>query len=239
MGVITLNGKTSTSIGLQVEIPPDYEIPERIYEPIHVPGRNGDIVMDTGAYANVERIYQISIGDSNGDFSTMANNISQWLHSAPGYIRLEDTYEPNYYKLVRYGEGNSIINILQQAGRATLTFDRKPQRFLKTGETAITVNTGSATINNPTNFSSKPLIVVNGTGPGTITIGDYIISITQLSSYMHIDCEVEDAFKGAINMNSYISLNKDDFPVLEPGNTVVSYTGSITSLVITPRWWTI
>lgn len=237
MGVVTFNGITSKSIGIEVEVPPDYDIPERIYETLHVPGRNGDIIMDTGSYKNSSRVYQVCLGSDGGNFATLANKISGWLHSAPGYLKLEDSYTPDYFMLARYGESNSITNIYQQAARASLTFDRQPQRFLKIGDIPVTVTTSKA-FTNPTKFDSKPLIRVNGNGDGTITCGAYTISITNLSGYMYIDSNLEDAFKEAMNMNRYVTV-PNGFPILKPGNTTISYTGGIMGIVVTPRWWTI
>ena len=237
MGVITLNGKTSTSIGLQVESPPDYDIPERIYETTHVPGRNGDIVMDTGSYRNSTRTYEVSIGSEGGNFAALSSSIAQWLHSAAGYVRLEDSYTPDYYMLARYAEGNSIVNILGQAGRATLNFDRKPQRFLKSGDTPVTITT-TKMLKNPTLYESKPLIKIIGDGEGTVSIGSYTIGVTRLSAYMYIDSDIEDVYKDALNMNNYVTLT-NGFPLLKPGNNSISFTGGIESVEITPRWWTI
>lgn len=47
MGVITFNGIASDKLGIQVEHPPGYETPKKDYEIVHVPGRNGDVYIDT------------------------------------------------------------------------------------------------------------------------------------------------------------------------------------------------
>ena len=46
MGVIVFNGISSKDVGIEVETFPEYTIPEREYEAIHVPGRNGDVIID-------------------------------------------------------------------------------------------------------------------------------------------------------------------------------------------------
>lgn len=238
MGVITLNGVTSTSIGLVIEVPPDYEIPERIYERTPVPGRNGEVVMDTGSFSNVDRTYQIAIGQEGGDFSVLSNKITGWLYSGIGYVRLEDSYEPLYYKEAMYVGTNNIVNILQQAGRATLTFNRKPQRFLKTGDAPILISEPK-TIPNPTNYISKPIIKINGNGSGVVDIGPYKITISTLNGYMYVNSDIEDCYKDSfLNTNEYVTLSKG-FPLLYPGNTKVSFSGGITSVEVTPRWWVI
>ena len=193
--------------------------------------------MDTGAYANSSRSYIMSIGKEGADFGVLANRVSTWLNSSPGYQRLEDSYLPNYFCLARYVGPTNITNILQQAGRATITFDRYPQRFLKTGDVAVTVPNDTS-ITNPTTFPAKPLIRINGNGDGRIEIGDYTIDITGLSGFMYIDCENEQCYKDAINTNNNVTLAYG-FPILKKGNTYLKYRGGITSVVITPRWWTL
>ena len=153
MGVIIFNGLSSIDYGIQVEHPPEYEIPEREYNIISVPGRNGDLVMDNGSYKNVVRSYQISVGSLDKDYVTMANNVAKWLRGTSGYARLEDSYEPAYYKIASYSESNILSNIHQQAGRMTINFNRKPQRFLKSGDLK-TIITKTSSIVNPTDYSS-------------------------------------------------------------------------------------
>ena len=47
-----------------------------------------------------------------------------------------------------------------------------------------------------------------------------------------------DAFKGSTNCNANIVLTNGKFPELPPGDIAISTTG-LSSLVVTPRWWTI
>ena len=237
MGIITFNGITSESVGIVVERPPDYDVPERIYEMTPVPGRNGDVAMDTGAYKNSSRVYDIAIGAHNGNFSLLARKMTGWLHQAPGYLRLEDSYDNTVFMLAKCSETNSIVNILQQAGRATITFDRKPQRFLKTGAETTTI-TKSTVFTNPTSEIAKPLLKVYGTGNGngTVTVGTNVMTLTGVTSYIFIDSEIEDCYKDTINMNNNVAM-PDDFPVLKPGNTTISFTGNIIKIDVIPRWW--
>lgn len=117
----------------------------------HIPGRNGDVYIDKGSYQNTTRSYDIAVGDSDRSFISMANMVSEWLHSASGYSRLEDSYEPEYYRMAVYKEENNIQNILDHAGRTTIQFDCKPQRFLKLGDIEIYVTT-EIVLRNPTGF---------------------------------------------------------------------------------------
>lgn len=237
MGVITFNGIASDKLGIQVEHPPGYETPKKDYEIVHVPGRNGDVYIDKGSYQNISRTYDIAVGSVGGDFTTLANKISEWLYAPIGYARLEDTYEPDYYRLASYSDTMDVKNILKQAGRVTISFDCKPQRFLKSGEQTIKL-TAKGTLTNPTKFDALPTITVKGSGKGVLQIGNYTITISEINSSITIDCELQDAYNGTANRNSSVTLN-NGFPKLIPGSNAISFSGGITSVEVIPKWWTL
>ena len=234
MGVIIFNNKSSADCRIQVAHPPGYAYPERDYTITHIPGRNGDIIQDNGCYKNVERTYEVSFDVPNEDFATYANAVSAWLHSTTGYARLEDSYEPNYYRMATYQESNIFENLYNQAGTATIVFECKPQRFLKTGDNIIAIQ-NSLTIMNPTGFEAYPLFKVTGTS-GVLTVNGNSITFSSIDGFVMLDCELQDAYKENINKNSTIS---GTFPVLKSGSNTISWTGGISSVTMKPRWWTI
>lgn len=237
MGVITFNGIASNKLGIQVEHPPGYETPKKDYEIVHVPGRNGDVYIDKGSYQNVSRTYDIAIGSADADFASIANTISEWLYAPVGYARLEDTYELDYYRLAAYSDATDIKNILTHAGRVTIAFDCKPQRFLKSGEKSVTF-TAKGTLSNPTKFEALPTIIVKGSGKGVLQIGKYTVTISDINSLVTIDCELQDAYNGTANRNSTITLS-DGFPKLVSGSNSITFSGGITSVEVIPKWWTL
>lgn len=234
MGVIIFNNKSSADCRIQVAHPPGYAYPERDYTITHIPGRNGDIIQDNGCYKNVERTYEVSFDAPNEDFATYANAVSAWLHSTTGYARLEDSYEPNYYRMATYQESNIFENLYNQAGTATIVFECKPQRFLKTGDNIIAIQ-NNLTIMNPTGFEAYPLFKVTGTS-GVLTVNGNSITFSSINGFVMLDCELQDAYKENINKNSTIS---GTFPVLKSGSNTISWTGGISSVTMKPRWWTI
>ena len=52
MGVVTFNGKSTEELGLIVQFIPSYTFPEREYQTVNIPGRNGDLVLDKGSFRN-------------------------------------------------------------------------------------------------------------------------------------------------------------------------------------------
>lgn len=238
MGVIIFNGKSSKDYQIEVEYFPKYEMPAKNYEIVSVPGRNGDIYIDKGSYTNVSRTYEIAFATfRNNQYTRMANGVSEWLHSASTYARLEDSYEPEYYRLAIYKENTSLDNVLNHGGRTTISFDCKPQRFLKSGDRVI-IFTKNETLKNPTGFDSLPIITIRGTGAGTLQINDSQVLITDIDGFITVNSEIQDAYKDLSNRNSHIVL-PNGFPKLKPGENQISFSESITSVEVIPKWWTL
>ena len=159
MGIITFNGVSSKDIGLEVETFPSYQIPERSYKSITIPGRDGDVLVDTGSFKNTTRSYKVSMATYNlTSYYERMNKVVEWLHSSSGYARLEDSYEPGVYRMAYFKDSLSIENLFDEAGRATINFTCKPQRFLKEGETPIRLETAGQFLVNKTHFTAKPFL---------------------------------------------------------------------------------
>lgn len=235
MGIIKYNGISSESFGIIVEHLPNYQMAEKDYTITHVEGMNGDLIQDNKSYKNVNRDYQIATLYDPESFVINANKVSEWLNSPNTYSRLEDTYEPLYYRKAIFQGPLDIENILGKVGRATISFNCKPQRFLKSGEKKISFDS-SGKIENPTSFSALPIITVHGSGSGTISIGSYIVTISDINTNIVINSVIQDAYWGSENRNSDIFC--DEFPKIERGINNVSFTGGITSIDIIPNWWT-
>lgn len=243
-GLIVFGGGTSTDYGMVVSEAPAFDKPARKQNIFNVPGRNGSILFQDNAWNDTTRIYKVWVDeateeDSGGLFSgTLAERvaaITEWLNSKLGYQRLEDNFEPDYYRLAYYSGGDEFSNAMTAYGEAELKFTCRPERFLKSGESAVTVSNGDAMVN-PTSFASKPLIHIEGSGAVTVSIGGKTISAT-LTDYVNIDCDTMNAYRLASeNKNSIIS---GTFPVLAPGSNTITITGAVTKVTITPRYFTI
>ena len=160
-GTIIFNGTSSEDFGLIVEkLPPSVHASLR-GDLISIPGRNGVIVREDGSFDTYQQEYQISFTQAaqNRDPYAAAREIAVWLLGASGFCRLEDGFEPEHFRLARYSGEYTVDTVLMEYGKATLTFDVQPQRYLKSGETPLTFTGGaSATIMNPTQFEARPLL---------------------------------------------------------------------------------
>lgn len=207
---------------------------ERDVETVDVPGRNGSIVLDNGRFQNVQVTYTMYIPEGSPQ---QLNHLRAYLLSVSSYARLEDTLHPDEFRLARHVSGPTDIIHDRKGASFSLTFDCKPQRFLRTGGLPVTVSGSGLTLYNPTSSDALPLIRAYGAS-GTITVGDVSVTVTGATTYIDIDCDLMDAYEGSTNRNSNITLTDGEFPYLAPGSNNVSFTG-FSYLVITPRWWTL
>ena len=235
-GVIVYGGESSSGYGMVVAEAPAYERPKRKETIFTVPGRNGSIIFQEDAWEDVSRNYRVWLAeDANDTLVEKVDAFEAMLNSKRGYNRLEDNFEPDIYRLAYYSGGNGFSNNLTQYGEANLSFTCRPERFLKSGETPVTVTNGY-TLVNPTKYYSKPLIHIEATGPVGITINGKTISAS-VTDYINIDCDSMDAYRlVAENRNANID---GSFPTIAPGNNTITILGNPSLVNITPRYFTI
>ena len=248
MGTLSFNGVNCKDLGIVVETFPDREYPEKDVTITHIPGAQGDLIIDSENYKNVNRVYNIAILATRKEpFQVVAAKISKWLHSAKGYARLEDSYEPEVFRLAAYSEGNKVTSVLREAGRASVTFQCLPQRYLKLGESVHTL-TSSTTIENPTDQTAYPLFKVTaatGATSGSFTVGDITVTIASIPSVSYIDSESQDCYSETDTINSQVTLTKgaspsDIFPFIPKDGAEITFnTNQIAKIEIVPRWYII
>ena len=246
----TLDGVDSRDFGVYISGQGTFGAPRKAYTYHSVPGRSGDLIGSEKRFENLELHYPAFI---YSNFRQNVSDLRNFLLSRDGYVRLEDTYNPDEFRLASYtGEFAPEVTKRNDAGNFDLVFNCMPQRWLKSGETAIT---GSpADIQNNTQIPARPLIRVYGYG--TLYVGDLTVAISDYTaegaSYIDIDCSTMQAYNGDKLLSKYVSVYKAtnvgygtrdytvDYPTLVPGTTHISKSSVqtyISSWEITPRWW--
>ena len=232
---LIFNGYRSDEFGICRSGNGTYNAPKRKCETITVTGRNGSLKIDSGAFENIQITYECTIVKN---FADNAAAMRSWLLSPAGYCRLEDTYHPDEFRMAHYSSGVDFTDFTQllRAASVTLTFDCKPQRFLKSGENPIY---NPVKIYNPTSFPAKPIIKFRMTAAsGSVSVGECNIAISGMTigDIITIDAETMDAvgsFGG--NVNNGIAVIGD--MLLQPQTYATVSSSGIPDLTITPRWW--
>ena len=157
-GTIIYNGKSSANLGVIVNKLPVIRKPKRKGSTTSIPGRSGDLAREENGYENYVQPYEISITDTQRGISAISGDLAAWLMTARGYIRLEDSFDPDVYRMARFEGPFDIEPIMEQDGKAVIEFDCCPQRYLKSGEKEIEITSSGVILFNPTAQEAYPLI---------------------------------------------------------------------------------
>lgn len=110
-------------------------------------------------------------------------------------------------------------NIWADAGPITLEYGKDPGKLA-----------------NPTLFDARPVFRVFGYG--ALNVGNQVVTIAQNPlDYIDIDSALMDCYCGATNANQYVTFSGNDFPVLPPGVTSITFSNTITQVLVTTNWW--
>lgn len=195
---------SSRTYGVYITGEAVYNAPQRDVEMITIPGRNGTFALDNGRFENIEVSYPAGIfADTEADFRQAISDFRNFLCSRKGYVRLQDEYNPNEYRMAVYKSGLDVDPALLRAGEFNIVFDCKPQRWLTSGETAVTVTSGD-TLTNPTLFESGPLL--EATGNGTIQFNGYEIDFAGVPYGEIVICPDSYAFH---NLSDTVTVTLD------------------------------
>ena len=238
--MITFNGVTSDSLGIIVDGYSSKPIAKRRVESQHIPGRNGDLLIDEGVYDNYTQSYTIYWLPT-----TPPSSVSAWLNQS-GYFKLVDSDFPEYYRMAQVSGPVDPVNHGDCYMEASISFNCKPQWFLNSGNAwnshIITAPDVQVTLENPTNEIALPLVYANKqSNNDTMTIsvnGEQfqLIPYGTTTGY-YIDSELKEVYYSTFNRNGAFV---GKFPTLKPGTNTLVMSGSSGDnayVSIMPRWW--
>ena len=226
-------GLDSRNIGAVVEDMFDVHRPKRNVRTIQVPGRDGRLTQDDSTYDT----YTIS-GKINC-FGAPLSDVYAWL-SGSGDLILGD--EPT--RSIRASATAQIKNTRFRCDGCydslQVSFECQPFRYHieQTEGDDVIITSSPHTVTNPGTYKSAPQMTIEGTGNIVLTIGTQIVEIEELEDGIIIDSEMGDCFDLTKTrlLNSQVTLMDDEFPTLAPGANIISWTGSVEKITITPRW---
>lgn len=136
MGLIFDGVDIEAEFNVMIDGASSWPKPARRSDAVQVPGRNGDLLYDDGAWENVEITYNILV---KAEWITEYERLTEWLCSHVGYFRLEDPdRHPGVYRMAEFtGPINPKTIGYHFAGTFPLEFNCKPQQFLTSGESAL------------------------------------------------------------------------------------------------------
>lgn len=226
------DGENSRDYGVYVTDVEVFGAPTRDVEMISIPGRDGEYALDKGRFNNIEVVYTCALGTgTQSDFNAGVSALRNWLASRKGYKRLEDEINAGEYRMAVFKDGLDVSTLNKETGTFKVNFDCKPQRYLKSGETAVSVSSGG-TITNPTLFESSPLLEI--VGYGDIGISEETVTINNLQVGKIL---LSAAHTGSVSYYSQEKVNSGDPIIVTAGakwQLSFECAGTLTSFSVTP-----
>ncbi len=227
-----LDGIDARSVGIQLQAPIEFSEAVPIFEAQTIPGRNGDLIWETGSYEN--RGASASCFCLQKDVEKAISSAGRFLMGKKGYRRLETSNDPDHYWMARVENSPRIEQRLRTLSPFEIGFDCKPQRFLKSGEHAIEFYANGVLFNQYGQIA-LPFITLYGQVAGSLTIGDCMVEVKALDGVLYLDSDTQNAYNDSGNQN--LNINAPIFPVLGDGEIPIAFSGGIERVEIIPRWW--
>lgn len=227
-----LDGIDARSAGIQLQAPIEFSEAVPVFEAQTIPGRNGDLIWETGSYEN--RGASASCFCLQKDVEKAVSSAGRFLMGKKGYRRLETSDDPDHYWMARVENSPRIEQRLRTLAPFEIGFDCKPQRFVKAGEDAI-VFTSNGSLFNQYGQIALPFIALYGRGTGRLTVGDCVVEVKALCGTLCLDSDTQNAYND--NGNQNLNINAPVFPVLDDGEIPIAFSGGIERVEIIPRWW--
>lgn len=242
------DGQDSRDFGLYFVGEKIWKKPERDVNTIHIPGRDGDIIIDNGCYKNISDTLNLRFFAQNiteeyeKDYYEALRKIKEWLVVDGRYHQFIESYNPDYYREIRI-KSFEAQQIEKSIANITLSIDCKPYLRRISGDNTIIVDKSGQYFFNPDSETSKPYMKIfpsDGTKDFEIAINSNTYAFYRADEYVEIDSETMNVFKGVINKNNDYAPNafSTDFPEFQPGLNTISFIGNIDYIEIIPRWRT-
>ena len=232
MGYIVLNNKRNTEIkGLIVCSLPPISKPQKKVIIEEIDGVDGDVITELG-YKAYDKEIEIGL-----TYNYDIDEIIDYFNSEGTVVFSNE--DDKYYKYKIYEQID--FEKLLRFKTATVKMHIQPFKhsIIEVAKTFNITNQTEVEIRNKGNVYSKPTITIYGQGDIGISLnGNQIFNINLGNEeYITLDTEKMEAYKDTILKNRLVTGNYDNFK-LNVGRNVITYSGSITKLVISnySRW---
>lgn len=228
------NGKDSfQNFGIYIEKRPNLPSPRRRVSYIEVPCRDSMLRRDEETYEDITLSVECSL---IGDPYSKISNIKSWLLNA-GESDLTFSYQPDKKYIAQVVNSIDFEVVLKITSHFVILFNCQPFQYA-TENASVSVTDGSGYfLTNPGSMASLPIIKVNGSGAGSLTVNENSVSFSSIDEHVILNSEIQEAYKytGTVLINKNAT-KTGDFPMLLPGENTISFSENITSLEIIPNW---
>lgn len=232
MSYIILNNKRNTEIkGLIVCSLPPISKPQKKVVIEEIDGVDGDIITELG-YKAYDKDVEIGL-----TYDYDIDEIIDYFNSEGVVIFSNEPDKYYRYKIVEQIDFERLLRFKT----ATVRMHIQPFKYsiIEVSKTFNITTQKEIEIRNRGNIYSKPIITIYGAGDVALYLNENQMFNINLGDeeYITLDTEKMEAYKDAILKNRLVTGNYDNFK-LNIGRNVISFTGSITKIVISnySRW---
>ena len=238
----SFKGKKSTDFGVYAELLPPIIIAAERVKYVTAAGRSGSLASTEGDAVFEDIVFEIECYIKSID---RLNEVVSWLFGS-GQLVLPS--RPGGYYIGRVVGEIEFARVLKahEYRRFIVSFRVKPCFYLDDSSDIESTKSEFA-INNPGNLASAPRITVYGSGDVMLAIAGQAMFLYGLTDGIILDTDLGDALSldGAQLMNANTA---GAFPLLPPGVSTIAWLpleesedgtanpGTVTRIVITPRW---
>lgn len=237
-----------TNYGWYVQDATVFDAPDLTPGLTKITGRSGLLPSPLRQLGNVEIKYTLS--HRGGNISEHLDElkaliVSEQLKNNGSYVRIEDDYYPEHYRMGVLTDTFDIDTFRGHFGVVKVTFSCKPQRYLKSGDLPITIKESGTKIHNPTGLPAFPYLeklfvsMKTGQKSGYINIGGIDIlafadkagGVTTITGFDAEDQYFSSAFATA---RIYSTIKSG---VMDGDAVTVSDSVFVFSVTMRPRWY--
>lgn len=231
-------GINSLDMYLTIENDISFFSPEADVEFIEVLGRDGELAIDRKRLKGGPMPFPVRLRLPEGHtVDEAATKISEWLKNDIGWYPLRFSGSPGYEYEAILTERFDIQETLRTYGKTVIPFRLKPYKYRVGANDPMELQNGAILFNSEKR-PAAPLIRIEGNGDIALqNNGEDWLVLRSVDGSITIDSKAMSIYKGARTEFDKMNGNlRPLFPLLNPGENEITWTGNVTKLEITPRW---
>ena len=213
--------------GLLALTQPEPQTPEMEVEIFPIEGSDKSEVVEKGY-----RPYTLPVKFAIFDPDTYLDSAMEFLRGSGALISDDDTTKYWNAQIIKSSKFERMMPSSKIREAVVEFYVKDPYRY-KVGETDTTL-TSPGNVTNAGTVNSLPLIKITGSGTVVITIGGRSFTYVFDTPSVFIDSESQEAYY-LVPTTRKTNKMTGAFPYLTPGVNAISWTGTVTQLIITPR----
>lgn len=232
----TWNGTSSDAHGVVVLALPPVYTPQPRQEEYNIPGKSGALHILDGGYDELLLSISCYLPYEQGGTMSPLDTIRSWL---TGYHELKLSNVSGYKFKAHVLDQVQFTPWLEGFSDRlfTVVFRAEPYRYHDPQPTDRILTVSGSSVTNPGNLPSAPRIRIACSGDVVLHFGDAEVQLDAIdvtAGDVILDSEYQEAWQGVTTLAS--AQMAGEFPLLDPGATEITWTGSVTQVTITPRW---